>query len=167
MGFREPEAWIASRVIGFQGVTLLLSRYLLLNKNEWRQEQKYCNIVFHILKKVLGVSPQKSVHWLLAHRWSSHWAPPSALVTTPVYSSLNHMHPSIPYNQELIGLTWTICSLARRWLCYLVSRLLFIIRVKRELERVYRNGCRYNERLTSETGGSKTPHTHWVVWVNI
>ncbi len=32
--------------------------------------------------------------------------------------------------------------------------LLFIIRVKRELKRVYRNGCRYNERLNAETGGS-------------
>ncbi len=30
----------------------------------------------------------------------------------------------------------------------------FIIRVKRELKRVYRNGCRYNERLNAETGGS-------------
>ena len=37
--------------------------------------------------------------------------------------------------------------------------LLFIIRVKRELQRVNRNGCRYNERLNTETGGSKTPHT--------
>ena len=36
---------------------------------------------------------------------------------------------------------------------------LFIIRVKRELKRVYRNGCRYNERLNAETGGSKTSHT--------
>ncbi len=27
--------------------------------------------------------------------------------------------------------------------------LLFIIRVKRELKRVYRNGCRYNERLNA------------------
>jgi hypothetical protein len=45
--------------------------------------------------------------------------------------------------------------------------LLFIIRVKRELKRVYRNGCRYNERLNAETGGSKTPHIHWVVRVNI
>ncbi len=44
---------------------------------------------------------------------------------------------------------------------------LFIIRVKREVKRVYRNGCRYNERLNTETGGSKTPHTHWVPWVNI
>ncbi len=35
--------------------------------------------------------------------------------------------------------------------------MLFIIRVKRELQRVYRNGCRYNERLNAETGGSKTP----------
>jgi hypothetical protein len=41
-------------------------------------------------------------------------------------------------------------------------RLLFIIRVKRELKRVYRNGCRYNERVNTETGGSKTPRTHWV-----
>ncbi len=31
---------------------------------------------------------------------------------------------------------------------------MFIIRVKRELKRVYRNGCRYNERLNTETGGS-------------
>jgi hypothetical protein len=45
--------------------------------------------------------------------------------------------------------------------------LLFIIRVKREIKRVYRNGCRYNERLNTETGGSKTPRTHWVAWVNI
>ena len=45
--------------------------------------------------------------------------------------------------------------------------LLFIIRVKGELKRVYRNGCRYNERLNTETGGSKTPHTYWVPWVNI
>jgi len=45
------------------------------------------------------------------------------------------------------------------------SKLLFIIRVKRELKRVYRNGCRYNERLNAETGGSKTPRIHWVVWV--
>jgi hypothetical protein len=37
--------------------------------------------------------------------------------------------------------------------------LLFIIRVKRELKRVYRNGCRYYERLNVETGGSKTPRT--------
>jgi hypothetical protein len=44
---------------------------------------------------------------------------------------------------------------------------LFIIRVKRELKRVYRNGCRYNERLNGETGGSKTPRTHWVARVNI
>jgi hypothetical protein len=45
--------------------------------------------------------------------------------------------------------------------------VLFIIRVKRELKRVYRNGCRYNERLNAETGGSKTPRTHWVARVNI
>jgi hypothetical protein len=44
---------------------------------------------------------------------------------------------------------------------------LFIIRVKRELKRVYKNGCRYNERLNAETGGSKTTHTHWVARVNI
>jgi hypothetical protein len=43
----------------------------------------------------------------------------------------------------------------------------FIIRVKRELQRVYRNGCRYNERLNAETGGSKRPRTHWVARVNI
>jgi hypothetical protein len=30
--------------------------------------------------------------------------------------------------------------------------MLFIRRVKRELMRVYRNGCRYNERLITETG---------------
>ncbi len=40
--------------------------------------------------------------------------------------------------------------------------LLFIIRVKREVKRVYRNGCRCNERLNVETGGSKTSRTHWV-----
>jgi hypothetical protein len=44
---------------------------------------------------------------------------------------------------------------------------MFIIRVKRELKRVYRNGCRYNERLNTETGGSKTPRIHWVEGVNI
>ncbi len=48
--------------------------------------------------------------------------------------------------------------------CFL---MMFIIRVKRELQRVYRNGCRYNERLNTETGGSKTPRTHWVARVNI
>ena len=48
-----------------------------------------------------------------------------------------------------------------------VRLLLFIIRVKRELKRVYRNGCRYNERLNAETGGSETPRTHWVARVNI
>ncbi len=47
------------------------------------------------------------------------------------------------------------------------ENLLFIIRVKRELKRVYRNGCRYNERLNVETEGSKTSHIHWVTWVNI
>ncbi len=45
--------------------------------------------------------------------------------------------------------------------------LLFIIRVNRELKRVYRNGCRYNERLNAETGGSKTPCIHWIARVNI
>jgi hypothetical protein len=44
------------------------------------------------------------------------------------------------------------------------SQVLFIIRVKGELKRVYINGCRYNERLNTETGGSKTSHIHWVVW---
>jgi len=48
-----------------------------------------------------------------------------------------------------------------------VARLLFIIRVKWELKRVYRNGCRCNERLNTETGGSKTPRIHWVALVNI
>jgi hypothetical protein len=33
---------------------------------------------------------------------------------------------------------------------------------EREIKRVYRDGCRYNERLNTETGGSKTPHVHWV-----
>jgi hypothetical protein len=32
--------------------------------------------------------------------------------------------------------------------------VIFIIRVKRELKRVYRNGCQYNERLNAEAGGS-------------
>ena len=44
---------------------------------------------------------------------------------------------------------------------------LFIIRVKRELKRVYINTCRYNERLNAETEGSKTTHIHWVALVNI
>ena len=47
------------------------------------------------------------------------------------------------------------------------QRLLFTIRVKREVKRVYRNGCRYNERLNTETGGSKTPRIHWVARINI
>jgi hypothetical protein len=51
-----------------------------------------------------------------------------------------------------------------QWTCV---QLLFIIRVNREIKTVYRNGCRYNERLNTETGGSKTPRTHWVVRVNI
>jgi hypothetical protein len=50
---------------------------------------------------------------------------------------------------------------------YLLYLQLFIVRVNRELQRVYRNGCRYNERLNAETGGSQTSHIHWVVWVNI
>jgi hypothetical protein len=50
---------------------------------------------------------------------------------------------------------------------FFFNSLLFIIRVKRELKRVYKNGCRYNERLNTETGGSKTSHTHWVARVNI
>ncbi len=37
------------------------------------------------------------------------------------------------------------------------ENLLFIMRVKRELKRVYINGCRYNDRLNAETEGSKTP----------
>jgi hypothetical protein len=41
--------------------------------------------------------------------------------------------------------------------------VLFIIRVNRELKRVYMNGCRCNERLNTETEGSKTPRIHWVV----
>jgi hypothetical protein len=43
--------------------------------------------------------------------------------------------------------------------CIAGETLLFIVRVKRDLKRVYRNGCRYNQRLNAETGGSKTPHT--------
>jgi hypothetical protein len=39
---------------------------------------------------------------------------------------------------------------------------LFIIRVKREIKRVYINGCRYNERLNSKTEGSKTPRIHCI-----
>jgi hypothetical protein len=50
-----------------------------------------------------------------------------------------------------------VCSVS------LSGMLLFVIRVKREVKRVYRNGCRYNERLNTETGGSKTPRIHWVV----
>jgi hypothetical protein len=46
------------------------------------------------------------------------------------------------------------------------NELLFIIRAKREVKKVYRNGCRCNERLNAETGGSKTPRIHWVAWVN-
>jgi hypothetical protein len=49
----------------------------------------------------------------------------------------------------------------------IASGVLLIIRVKRELMIVYRNGCRYDERLNTETGGSKRPRVHWVVWVNI
>jgi hypothetical protein len=47
-----------------------------------------------------------------------------------------------------------------------LKKLLFIIRVKWDLKRVYINGCRYNERLNTETEGSKTSRIHWVVWVN-
>jgi len=47
-----------------------------------------------------------------------------------------------------------------RFYFFSFKTLLFIIIVKRELKRVYRNGCRYNERLNAETGGSKTPRTH-------
>ncbi len=48
-----------------------------------------------------------------------------------------------------------------------VQEVVYYKRVKRELKRVYRNGCRYNERLKAETGGSKAPRTHWVARVNI
>ncbi len=37
---------------------------------------------------------------------------------------------------------------------FIMNKWEFIIRVKQELKRVYRNGCRYNERLNAETGGS-------------
>jgi hypothetical protein len=50
---------------------------------------------------------------------------------------------------------------------FLFVYLLFIMRVKRELKRVYRNGCRYNERLNVETGGSETSRTHWVSKVSV
>ena len=43
---------------------------------------------------------------------------------------------------------------------------MFITRGKRYLKRIYIDGCRYNERLNTETGGSRTPHwksdIHWV-----
>jgi hypothetical protein len=42
-----------------------------------------------------------------------------------------------------------------------------LLRPERELKRVYINGCRYNEGLNAEIGGSKTPHIHWVARVNI
>ena len=42
--------------------------------------------------------------------------------------------------------TWLLGELLEIYGC-----LLFIKRVKRELKRVYRNGCRYNERLNAET----------------
>ncbi len=50
-----------------------------------------------------------------------------------------------------------VCGERRRYSgSYRTSpRQLFIIRVKREVKRPYRNG-RYNERLNTETGGSKT-----------
>jgi hypothetical protein len=64
-------------------------------------------------------------------------------------------------------LRFTKNAAQRKWKNPPLNRLLFIIRVKRELKRVYRNGCRCNERLNAETGGSKTPHTHWVARVNI
>ncbi len=60
------------------------------------------------------------------------------------------------------SLLWIDRTNSFRCLWFMYNSLLFIIRVKRELKRVYRNGCRYNERLNAETGGSKTPLTHWV-----
>jgi hypothetical protein len=57
-----------------------------------------------------------------------------------------------------LSCTWLIGELLEIYGC-----LLFIKRVKRDPKRVYRNGCRYNERLmrlNTETGGSKTPHTY-------
>ncbi len=33
--------------------------------------------------------------------------------------------------------------------------------VNRELKRIYMDGCRYNERLNTETRGSKTSPIHW------
>jgi hypothetical protein len=31
---------------------------------------------------------------------------------------------------------------------------------------MYIDGCRYNERLNAETGGSRTTHIHWVTRVH-
>ena len=42
-----------------------------------------------------------------------------------------------------------------------------LLEVKRELKRIYIDGCLYNERLNVKTEGSKTSPLHWVERVNI
>jgi hypothetical protein len=58
--------------------------------------------------------------------------------------------------KKFTRLSYTVCDddmyysqvKSSSFACISLSVLvLFIIRVKRELKRVYRNGCRYNERL--------------------
>jgi hypothetical protein len=85
------------------------------------------------------------------------------LKTKPIYECrCDERLKSKAEESTRLAYTWLLGELLEIYGC-----LLFIKRVKRELKRVYRNGCRYNERLNAETGGSKTPRTHWVAQVNI
>jgi hypothetical protein len=47
-----------------------------------------------------------------------------------------------------------------------MSFFLFVVHYKSKAgaKRVYRNVCRYDERLNAETGGSKTPRIYWVAY---
>ncbi len=48
-----------------------------------------------------------------------------------------------------------------------MTRSCLLEEVKPDLKRIYIDGCRCNERLNSETEGSRTSHIHWVARVNI
>ena len=39
--------------------------------------------------------------------------------------------------------------------------------VKEESKRIHVDGCRYNERLNTKTGGSRLSHIHYVAQVKI
>ena len=63
----------------------------------------------------------------------------------------SHVRDPLIFKRNLI----TIDRPNHKFLC-----IPLVISSNRELKRVYRNGCRYNERLNAEAGGSKTPRIY-------